>query len=173
MLTPYLGLEGRDILGVYKIAAAANSGLALQMVTSDATPLTPSPYGRQSGTLGPATVTTASGKKETGWLLQPVTPTGPSVFSVLASIYDESVAVGQVAAVVASRQGTQIATDQYVAAGGSAAGQIVFDGTVALDELCGIYQGQPRVLQTGDLARLQFKGQVIQRNTPLAIFEII
>lgn len=173
MLSPYLGFEGRDITGVYRITVASASGLALTALASDTRPLTPSPYGNSLGSLTAGSVTTAGVVRETGWLLQPVTATGPSVFSVLSSVYDESIAAGQIASVLLSKSGAQVATDQYVAAGGAGAGQILFDGTVALDKTCGIFNGQPRVLQTGDVARLLFKGQVVQRTLPLGIFEII
>jgi hypothetical protein len=141
--------------------------------TADASPLTPSPYGNSLGTLAPATITTAGVLRETAWLLQPVTVTGPTVLEVLSSVYDESVAAGQIASCVLSLSGAQVATDQYVATGGTGAGQILFNGSVAQDATCGIHAGQPRVLQTGDAPRLIFKGQVVQRTLPLGIFAII
>jgi hypothetical protein len=171
MLSPYQGFEGRSITGVYKIAAAAFSGLALVAQTSDASPLTPSPYGNSLGTLVPGSVTTGGIQRETGWLLQPVTTSGPTVLEVLSSVYDESVAAGQIASVLLSLSGCQVATDQYVT--GSATGAISFGGGVALDTACGIASGQPRVAQGGDVKRLLFKGQVVQRTIPLGIFQII
>jgi hypothetical protein len=169
MLTPYLGFEARHIAGVYISTVAAASGLAMAIDPSYTAPLTPTPYGRQMGRLTVASCTNSNNLHETGWLLQPVTATGPSVFSVLASIYDESVAVNQVCAIVLSASNCQVATDQYVASG---TGAILFDGSVALDSDVAIHNGQPRVPQSGDLPRLQFKGQVVQRNTPLGIFSI-
>ena len=170
MLSPFLGFEARDFVGTYVVAAAAASGLAMSLSGTDTTPLSPTPYGNSFGTLVPATCTTTNNLQETAWLLQPVTTTGPSVFNLLSSIYDESVMVGSVASVVLSRKGCQIATDQYLASG---TGQIKFDGTVTLETECGIASGQPRVAQAGDLNRLQFKGQVVQRNVPCAIFQIL
>jgi hypothetical protein len=169
MFTPILGFDERAIVGVYKVASVASSGLAMMALASDTTPLTPSPYGNSYGTVQPATITTAGVLRETGWLLQPVTASGPSVFSILASIYDESVPAGTVAGVVLSKSGCQIATDQYA----TGTGAITFAGSVALDATCGINAGQPRTLQTGDVARLLFKGQVVQRTLPLGLFEII
>lgn len=169
MLSPFLGLNERDILGVYAVAAAMNAGLAVGLSGADTTPLTPTPYGNSFGTVAAVSCTTTNNLKETGWLLQPVSASGPSIFNFLASIYDESVAAGAIASVVASKAGAQIATDQYLASG---TGHIAFDGSVILDTACGIAAGQPRVTQAGDLNRLSFKGQVSQRLTACAIFEI-
>lgn len=170
MLSPFLGFTERDIVGTYVAGAAMNSGLAVVLSTSDTSPLTPNAYGNSFGTLALATCTTTNNLPEMGWVLQPVTTSGPSIFNLLSSIYDESVPVGANPAVVLSKPRAQVATDQYLATG---TGHIAFDGSVALDTVCGIASGQPRVLQTGDLQRLIFKGQVVQRQIPCAIFEII
>lgn len=175
MLSPFLGFVQSDIVGVFKAGAVMASGLALMLDTTDASPLTPSFYGNSFGTVKAATLTATSGPaRETGFLLQPVSTNGPSVFSVLASIYDESVAAGTNAAVLLSKSGAMIATDQY--ATGAATGAIKFDGTVALETACGINAGMARVAQTtapADTVRLVFKGQVTQRNTALAVFQIV
>lgn len=169
MLTPFLGFDERAIVGVHKIAVASSSGIALMQATTDATPLTPSPYGNSYGTLTAATILTAGPVRETGFLLQPVTATGPSVFSILASIYDESVAAGTIAAVLLSKSGAMIATDQY----STGTGAITFAGSVALDAACGYNAGLVRTVQAGDATRAIFKGQVVQRTLPLGIFQII
>ncbi len=169
MLSPLIGFTDREILGVYTVNAAAQSGLALGSVVGDLSVNSPSPYGNSFGSVAPVSCTTAGTLRETGWLLQPVTLTGPSVFSVLASIYDESVAAGQTAAMVASVSGKTIATDQYVASGTGA----INLSTVAPDTIVGIFNGQPRLLQSGDQPRLQYKGQVLQRTIPCAMFLIL
>lgn len=170
MLSPFLGFVQSDIVGVFKAGAVMASGLALMLDTTDASPLTPSFYGNSFGTVKAANITTAGVIRETGFLLQPVTTSGPSVFSVLASIYDESVAAGTNAAVLLSKSGAFIASDQYLASG---TGAIKFDGTVALETACGINAGMVRTVQAGDASRLVFKGQVTQRNTALAVFQIV
>lgn len=169
MLSPLIGFADREVVGIYKVAAPAQSGLAMGSIVGDTSPLTPSPYGNSFGSIYPVSVTTAGVLRETGWLLQPVTATGPSVFSVIASIYDESVAQGQTAAVVASVSGKTIATDQYVASGSGA----ITVGTTAIETICGIYQGQPRILQGGDQPRLIFKGQTVQNRIPCGMFLIL
>lgn len=170
MLSPFIGFNERDLTGIYSIAVPMNSGLAVIQDSTDATPLTPSPYGNFFGRAVAASCLAANNLTETGWVMQPVTATGPSVFSLLSSIYDESIAAGAVASVLLSKKKAQIATDQYVT--GAGAGAIKFDGTVPRLSLCGIANGQPRVAQAGDSNRLVFLGQVTQRNTPCAIFEI-
>lgn len=172
MLSPFAGFEGREIFGAFTVANPTQSGLAVAISSTinASAPLNPNPYGNFYGTLVPASVTTSGLYKEQGWLLQPVSQTGPSILSILASIYDESVAVGQTAAVVLPVGGKLIATDQYLPSG---TGAIVFDGSVTLGTTCGIANGQPRVLQSGDVPRLVFLGKVVQRTVPCAIFQIV
>lgn len=185
MLAPLQGWLDREVVGVFKVAVAMASGLAVVIDNSANTaPLNPSPYANsfgqvkaaspaqtitQSGTT-PFAVTAVVDARETGWLLQPVTASGPSLLSVLSQVYDESVAAGGTAAVLPSKAGALIGTDQYVTAGGAA---IKFDGTVALGAICGINNGQPRLVQAGDAGRLQFMGKVSQRLLALATFQII
>lgn len=171
MLSPFMGFEGREICGVFTVGAPAQSGLAMVLSAGDTTPLNPNPYGANFGTVVPASIITASGPyKETGYLLQPVTQDGPSIFSILASIYDESVAQGQTAALVLPVAGKFIATDQYLLSG---TGAIAFDGSVAVGTTCGIASGQWRTLQTGDVPRAVFYGEVVQNDVPCAVFQII
>lgn len=180
MFSPYLGFTERDIYGVFKIIltnwsgspTSASSGLALQQdSTNDTSPLTPSTYANSLGSLIPATIVTSGAPShETGWLLQPANLTGPSILSLLSTVYDESIASGSTAAVVRSTQGALIATDQYVA---SSTGAITFGGSVALDAYIGLASGMPRVAQSGDVNRLQFKGSVVQRQTTCALFQIL
>lgn len=169
MLTPFLGFEGRAIAGVFTVNAAAQSGLAMS-VAGDNSSNTTGVYGNNFGSVSPATIITSGTIRETGYLLQPVTATGPSIFSVLASIYDESVAAGTVASIVLSQSGNIIATDQYVASG---TGAIAFAGTVLPGAALGLINGQPRVLQSGDVARGIFMGQVLQRTIPCLVMQII
>jgi len=171
MFSPFLGFNHKEIVGTFAINTAAQSGLAVYQNSGNATALSSGLYGNNFGDVVPATVTTTGTIRELGWLLQPATATGPSVFSVLASIYDESIAAGQNAAVVLSKSGCIIATDQFVS--GSGTGAIKFDGTVAINTACGLINGQPRVTQTGDVNRLLFMGQVLQRNITCAVFQII
>jgi hypothetical protein len=169
MLSPLLGFTERDIVGVFKVASASASGLAMiQDSLTDTSPLSPSPYANSFGSLVAASITTAL--PEDGYLLQPVTTTGPSVFSILASIYDESVAAGTTAALLLRKSGGFIATDQYVSGSGTGA---ITVGSTSLNTICGIASGQFRIKQSGDTARAIFKGQVTQRATALAMFAII
>lgn len=171
MFTPFLGFSHKDIIGTFAVNSAMQSGLAVIQNSGATQALTSGVYGNNFGDVVAATITSTGNLRELGWLLQPVTATGPSVFSVLASIYDESIAAGQNPAVILSKSGAIIATDQYVA--GSGTGAIKFDGTVALGTACGLNGGQPRVAQSGDVDRLIFMGQVLQRNITCAIFSII
>jgi hypothetical protein len=179
MLTPFIGFHEREIIGVYVVGAPANSGLGMTLSTADATPIVATPYGNSFGTIVPATTNTAASGvgatfREQGYLLQPVTASGPSVFSILSSIYDESVPEGEVAGVVSPKAGAQIATDQYVASG---SGAILFDGSVALLTQCSLNAGMVRTNQTNDVSRLLFLGQTVQRVqsgvAPLAVFQIL
>lgn len=178
MFSPYLGFMERDIYGVHKIIlsnwsgspSSASSGLALMQDAANDGALTPSTYANSIGSLIPATVVTASKPaKETGWLLQPASTTGPSLLSLLSTIYDESISSGSTAAVCKSVAGAYIATDQY----STTTGAITFAGAVALDAYIGINAGQPRVLQAGDAQRLQYKGSVFQRQIQCALLQII
>lgn len=178
MFSPYLGFDERDIYGVHKInlahwtgtPATASSGLALMQDATNDGALVPSTYANSIGSLIPATVVTASApSRETGWLLQPVSTSGPSLLSLLSTVYDESIASGGTAAVCKSVSGAYIATDQYA----TGTGAITFAGTVALDAELGIAAGMPRVLQTGDAIRLAYKGSVYQRQIQCLLAQII
>lgn len=185
MLALLAGFMEKEIFGSFTVASATASGLAMAIQNSDNSPLNPSPYGNFFGTIAPATVTqtfvqsgttpfavtevSVSGR-EAGWLLQPVTSSGPALLNILAEVYDESVAAGGVAALALSKSGALIATDQY----STGTGAISFGGAVALGTTCGINAGQPRVLQAGDAPRLIFMGKVVQRGTiTMATFQII
>lgn len=168
MLSPFLGYTERDIVGVYSVASATASGVAVVADSSGTAPLSPTPYGNQYGAVVAASIT-AAGTRELGFLLQPVTTSGPSLLSILAQVYDESIPAGAVAAVLLSKSGAQIATDQF--ATGTATGAILFDGSVAIDAVCGIASGLFRVKQGGDIARAQFLGAVNQRGSELAVFQ--
>ena len=181
MLALLAGWMEKDIFGSFKVAAATSSGLAMKIDSSDATPLSPSPYGNSFGSLvvaspgqtftqsgtTPFAVTAVQTDRELGWLLQPVSTNGPALLNILAEVYDESVAAGGTAALALSRAGSLIATDQLGAS-------IVFDGSVTLGTICGINAGKPRVLVAGDAPRLKFMGKVVQRGTiTMGTFQIL
>jgi hypothetical protein len=172
MFSPLHGFLERESVGLFTVAAAMNSGLAVDINASDTTPFTnASPYGSVYGTAVTYSGTTASNNtRELGWLLTPVSTNGPSLLNILTQVYDESVAAGGTAVVVMSKAGALIATDQFVASGGTA---IKLDGTQAPGTIAGIASGQPRLLQGGDVARLKLIGAVVQRGLKLASFEIL
>jgi hypothetical protein len=183
MLSPLAGFQEREILGVFKVATAMASGLAVGIDSTNTAPLNPSPYGNSFGSVvvaSPAVTFTQSGTtpfavssishtREIGYLLQPVTTNGPSLLSVLSQVYDESVAAGNTAAVLLAKAGGIIATDQYLTTTGQA---IKFDGSVSLGAVCSIVNGVTQ-LQTGAQAsRSIFLGKIVQRNLPLGVFQI-
>lgn len=170
MLSPFLGFTERDIIGVYAVAAATASGVVVSQDATDTSPLSPTPYGNQFGHVVAASITTSpAGQRELGFLLQPVTTSGPTLLSILAQVYDESIPAGAVAAVLFAKTGCQVATDQYLASG---TGKIAFDGSVALGTACGINAGLYRVTQAGDANRALFMGAVNQRGSEIAVFQI-
>jgi hypothetical protein len=182
MLSPLHGYLERESVGLFKVASATNSGLAMDISASDTSPMTLTTYGENYGTAVPATltysftqsgttpfaVTGISASRELGWLLQPVSASGPSLLNILVQVYDESVAAGQIAVLVMSKAGALIATDQYLASG---TGHIDF--TQAPGTICGIASGQPRILQAGDVPRLKLLGAVSQRGIKLASFQVL
>lgn len=170
MLAPLSGWVDREVYGVFKVATATAAGLAVQIDATNTAPLSVSLYGNSFGSVVPASIVNA-GDMELGYLLQPVTATGPTLLNVLSQVYDESIAAGGTAAILPPKQGALIGTDQF--ATGAATGAIKFDNTVTLGTLCGIASGTIRVKQAGDVARLKFLGQVAQRNLTLAAFQII
>lgn len=181
MLAPLQGWLDREVLGVFRVAAATASGVAMQIDNSQNTgPLNPSPYANsfgyavaaspsqtitQSGTT-PFAVTSVVNQMELGYLLQPVSANGPALLSILSQVYDESVPAGATAAILPPKQGAFIGTDQFGTS-------VKFDGTVALGTVCGINAGQVRVLVAGDAPRLKFMGKVVQRTLSLATFQIL
>lgn len=170
MFSPLHGFLEREQMGMFAVNTALASGLAVDIDTTNTAPLTGSIYGPVYANVVTATLTTASNNlREIGWLMQPVTASGPSLLNVLTQIYDESVKQGSVAVVVMPKAGALIATDQFLATG---TGKIAFDGTVAPGTVCGIAAGQPRVLQAGDQPRLKFLGKVVQRAAACASFQL-
>jgi hypothetical protein len=183
MLSPLAGFIEREILGIFKVNAAMASGIAVGIDATDTTPLSPSPYGNSFGSVVAAspvvsgTADTGTGAltalklgREIGYLLQPVTATGPSILSVLSQVYDESIAEGNTAAVLLAKAGAMIATDQFQTSGAQA---IKFDGTVALGTACSIVSGVTQV-QTGlQATRSIFLGKIVQRRLPLGVFQIV
>lgn len=170
MLSPFLGFTERDIIGVYAVNSATASGVIVSLDATNSAPLNPTPYGNQFGDVVAASITTSpAGQRELGFLLQPVTTNGPSLLSILAQVYDESIPAGAVAAVLFAKTGNQVATDQYVASG---TGAISFSGSTALNTPCGIASGLYRVAQAGDVNRALFMGAVNQRGSELAVFQI-
>jgi len=173
MLAPLQGWLDREVMGVFRVATAMASGVAVSIDNSQNTgPLNPSPYSNSFGFAVAATIASASaGSKELGYVLQPVTTNGPALLSILSQVYDESVPANATTAILPPKQGALIGTDQYVTGAGT--GAIKFDGTVALGALCGINAGLVRVKQAADEPRLQFMGKVVQRLLPLATFQIV
>lgn len=171
MFSPLHSFLEREHMGMYKVNFSTPSGIAVDIDPTNSAVLAGSVYGAIYGNVVAYTGTTASNNtRELGWLLQPVTATGPSLLNVLTQVYDESVAQGQTAVVCMSKAGALIATDQYLATG---TGAIKFDGTVAAGTICGISAGAPRALQAGDVPRLKFLGKITQRNLSLAGFQIL
>jgi len=183
VLSPLAGFQEREILGVYKVAAAMASGLAVGIDSTNTAPLNPSPYGNSFGSVtvaSPVITVTQSGTtpfavsgisetREIGYLLQPVTTSGPSILSVLSQVYDESVAAGNTAAVLLAKSGGLIATDQYLTTTGNA---IKFDGSVTLGVACSIVNGITQLQSGLQATRSTFQGKIVQRNLPLAVFQI-
>lgn len=171
MFSPLHSFIEREHMGMYKVNFSTPSGIAVDIDPSNTAPLAGSVYGAIYGNVVAYTGTTASNNtRELGWLLQPVTATGPSLLNVLTMVYDESVAQGQTAVVCMSKAGALIATDQFVTSG---TGQILFSGATALGTICGINAGVVRTLQTGDVPRLKFLGKITQRNLSLGGFQIL
>jgi len=168
MFSPYLGFQERDILGVFKVSVATSSGTAMQRDTTDTSPRVPSTYANSLGSVTAASILSSNGNKEIGWLLQPVSTAGPSLLSILSSVYDESVPALSTAAVVASKPGCHIATDQYVA---SSTGSITT--STALDTTLGIASGMLRTVQGGDATRATFQGFVVQRRITCVLAMIL
>lgn len=183
MFSPLHGFLEREHMGMFSVNTALASGLAVEIDTTNNNPLSGSIYGAvygnvvaaspaqtitQSGTT-PFAVTNVVNGRELGWLMQPVTASGPSLLNVLTQVYDESVAVKSNPVVCLSKTGALIATDQFVASG---TGQITFaNGTVG--SICGINAGQPRIQQAGDAPRLKLLGKVVQRGLTCAAFQIL
>lgn len=182
--SPLHGFLEREHMGMFPVKTALASGLAVEIDNTNTAPLSGGVYGAvygnvvaatptqtitQSGTT-PFAVTGVVNGRELGWLMQPVTTSGPSLLNVLTQVYDESVAVNSNPVVCLSKTGALIATDEYVASG---TGAVKFDGTTAIATICGINAGQPRVLQAGDAPRLKFLGKVVQRNLTCAAFQIL
>lgn len=174
MFSPYLGFMERDIVGTYKVSSAAASGLAMMLNVSDTSPNTPGVYANSLGSVVPASITTTASNKEIGWLLQPVTTSGPSILSLISSVYDESVAAGQTAAICLSKSNAIIATDQYVTTTADATYGIN-PLTATLNAPCGIVSGQPRLKDAtaNDAERLLFVGAVYQRQILCGLFSLI
>jgi len=159
-------------MGMYKVNFSTPSGIAVDLDPTNTAVLAGSVYGAIYGNVIAYTGTTASNNtRELGWLLQPVTATGPSFLNVMTNVYDESVAQGQTAVVCMSKAGALIATDQYITGAGT--GAIKFDGTVIPGTICGINAGVVRTLQAGDQPRLKFLGKITQRNLSLGGFQIL
>ncbi len=171
MFSPLHGFLERESVGLFKVAAATNAGLAMDINGSDTSPFTASnSYAASYGTIVTASCTTAGNNtRELGWLLTPVTTSGPSLLNVLTKVDDESVAAGNVAVIYLSKAGALIATDQF----STGTGIIHTDGTTAPGTICGIAAGQPRVLQSGDEPRLKLLGLVVQRGLKLCSFQIL
>lgn len=180
MFSPLHGYLEREHVGMFAVNTALASGLAVEIDPSNTAPLSGGVYGAvygnvvvaspgqtitQSGTT-PFAVTAVSSTRELGWLMQPVTSTGPSLLNILSQTYDESLKQGSNPVVVMSKAGAFICTDQLDAS-------IVFNGTVNLGTVCGIHNGQPRVLVAGDAPRLKFLGKVVQRSLTCAAFQIL
>ena len=172
MLSPLLGWNDREVIGIHKVNSVTAAGVAVQINSATLGPITgTSPYATVFGDVIPASITVQN-DRELGYLLQPVSATGPALLSILSQIYDESVPAGATAAILPSKAGAYIASDQFVNTGGSAAGQILLDGTVTPGTLCGIANGLFRTKLAGDIARVKFLGKVVQRQNTLAAFQI-
>ena len=183
MLSPLAGWVDRELLGVFTVATALPSGTAVDISSADTSPLTPSPYGNSFGTVVAATsseafvqsgttpfaVTDVGLGRPLGWLLQPVNSTGPSLLEIMTQVYDENILQGGTAAVLPAKAGAFIATDQF----SSGTGAVKFDGTVPLGTQLGVNAGLLRVRQAGDTPIGKFVGQVVQRNTACAAFQIL
>ena len=171
MFSPLHSFLEREHMGMYKVNFATPSGIAVDVDPTNTAVLAGSVYGAVYGNVVAYSGTTASNNtRELGWLLQPVTATGPSLLNVLTQVYDESVAEGQTAVVCMSKAGALIATDQFVTTG---TGAIKFDTSVAAGTICGINAGVVRTLQAGDVPRLKFLGKITQRNLSLGGFQIL
>lgn len=183
MLALVQGFAEKDISGTYTVAAATASGLAMSLDASNTAPNNPTPYGNSYGSViaaSPALTITQSGTtpfavtnvvadRELGWLLQPASSSGPTLLNILTQVYDESVAAGNTCALALSKAGNIIGSDQYSTGTGA-----ITPGTTALNTICGINAGQPRVQQAGDAARLKYQGKMVTRgNITLALFQIL
>jgi hypothetical protein len=172
MFSPLHGYLEREFMGMYQVNFATPAGIAVTLDSTNTAPLSGSIYGATYGDVVAATTNTGASTvgyttRELGWLLQPVTASGPSLLNILVQVYDESIPQGATAVVCMSKTGALIATDQYETSGGQA---IKFDGTVALNTACSINAGLVRTVTTDDITRLLFQGKIVQRNLTLASF---
>jgi hypothetical protein len=172
MFSPLHGFLERELMGMFKVNFSTPAGIAVDVDPTNTAPLSGSVYGAIHSNVVAYTGTTASNNlRELGWILQPVTATGPSILNIMTMVYDESVAQGQTCVVVPSKAGALIATDQYLTSG---TGFIDFSGSHGVPgAICGINAGVVRLLQTGDVPRLKLLGKFTQRNLSLAGFQIL
>lgn len=167
MFSPLQGYTEREKFGMFAVHTALASGLAVEPDSGSTASMTPSPYGPIFGNVVVANCVTASGTlRELGWLEQPVTTSGPSLLQILGQIYNESVPIDANAVIVQSKAGAMIATDQLDAT-------ILFDGSLTPGTPCGIHDGKPRTVQTGDAPRLRLLGQVTQRGVACGAFLVM
>jgi hypothetical protein len=169
MFSPLHSYIEREHMGMYTVTAPMQSGTAVDIDPTNTTPISGSIYGAIYGNIVAATCAVA-GSRELGWLLQPVTATGPTIFNLITQVYDESVAQGSTAVVAMSKAGALIGTDQITTSGVNA---ILFDNTVALGTLCGLNAGKLEKTNGTEVNRAKFMGKVTQRNITLAMFQLL
>jgi hypothetical protein len=91
MFSPLHGYLEREFMGMYQVNFATPAGIAVTLDSTNTAPLSGSIYGATYGDVVAASTNTSATTvgfttRELGWLLQPVTASGPSLLNIQCSI---------------------------------------------------------------------------------------